>query len=74
MNVGKNKISLSHSKFLCYNNYYSNQDMRVWFNGRISASQADGGGSIPLTRFTWRSTQVVIRGRTRNALGRATVA
>ena len=25
--------------------------MRVWFNGRISASQADGGGSIPLTRF-----------------------
>jgi hypothetical protein len=51
--------------------------MRVWFNGRIPASQADGGGSIPLTRFKeimWRSTQVVIRGRTRNALGRATVA
>jgi hypothetical protein len=25
---------------------------RVWFNGRTSASQAESGGSIPLTRST----------------------
>ena len=25
--------------------------MRVWFNGRMSASQAEYAGSIPVTRF-----------------------
>lgn len=31
-------------------------DWRVWFNGRMKASQALDGGSIPLTRFSMAST------------------
>ncbi len=27
--------------------------LRVWFNGRTSAFQADGAGSIPATRSRW---------------------
>ena len=31
--------------------------LRVWFNGRMKASQALDGGSIPLTRFRLNPSQ-----------------
>jgi hypothetical protein len=37
---------------------YHFEILRVWFNGRISASQADGRGSIPLTRSIGQNGEV----------------
>ncbi len=42
------KVLLDIKGVFCYNN--SSQFMRVKFNGRISAFQADRVGSIPITR------------------------
>lgn len=66
-------FELTVVKFICHcrqNSLYWYIVMRVWFSGKILASQAEVASSILVTRFELRNRSTLIAERVRNGVSR----